>query len=317
MHVDAAIAQQSASDKASSLLLGTRKSQLALWQTHHVIELLAAAWPTHSFEAKHFTTQGDRIIDIPLPQIGGKGLFTLELENALRTSEIDMAVHSLKDLPTESPTGLAIGAIPAREDPADALVCRKNYTLKTLPQGATVGTSSRRRAAQLLYSRPDLQIIDIRGNVDTRVRKALDADGPYDGIVLAYAGLKRLEKEAVISQILPLEIMLPAPGQGALGVQCRNDAASMALLQPLQDDDTVAAVTAERAFLAGLGGGCSLPIAAFGQVHNGLLILHGRVSAPDGSHQIDVFDKGKPTEAQELGQQLATQALGQGAARYV
>ncbi|MCB9149460.1 MAG: hydroxymethylbilane synthase [Caldilineaceae bacterium] len=298
-------------------LLGTRKSQLALWQTRHVIQLLSAAWPTRQFAEQHFVTQGDRIVDTPLPQIGGKGLFTLELENALRKHEIDMAVHSLKDLPTESPAGLAIGAIPTREDALDALVCRGNHTLRTLPQGAKVGTSSRRRAAQLLYTRPDLQIIDIRGNVDTRLRKALAADGPYDGIVLAYAGLKRLERADVISELLPLEIMLPAPGQGALGVQCRDDADSLALLQPLQDAETAAAVTAERAFLAGLGGGCALPVAAFGQLSNGILILHGRVTAPDGAHQIDVFDRCAPAEGAALGQKLATQALAQGAARYL
>ncbi|MEZ4656503.1 MAG: hydroxymethylbilane synthase [Caldilineaceae bacterium] len=298
-------------------LLGTRKSQLALWQTRHIIQLLTAAWPTRHFAEQHFVTQGDRVIDKPLPQIGGKGLFTLELENALRNGEIDMAVHSLKDLPTEAPAGLTIGAIPVRADPSDALVSRQGYTLNTLPQGAKVGTSSRRRAAQLRHARPDLQIIDIRGNVDTRLRKAFDADGPYDAIVLAFAGLKRLEREDVVSQMLPLEIMLPAPGQGALGVQCRDDADFTALLQPLQHSETTVAVTAERAFLAGLGGGCSLPIAAFAQIHNGHLILHGRVTAPDGSHQIDVFDKSEPAEAQSLGQQLAAQALAQGAARYI
>ncbi|MCB0138585.1 MAG: hydroxymethylbilane synthase [Caldilineaceae bacterium] len=298
-------------------LLGTRKSQLALWQTRHVIQLLSAAWPTRQFAEQHFVTQGDRVIDTPLPQIGGKGLFTLELENALHNQEIDMAVHSLKDLPTESPAGLAIGAIPTREDALDALVCRAGHTLRTLPQGATVGTSSRRRAAQLLYTRPDLQIIDIRGNVDTRLRKALDADGPYDGIVLAYAGLKRLERADVISELLPLEVMMPAPGQGALGVQCRDDADSMTLLQPLRDAETTAAVTAERAFLAGLGSGCSLPVAAFGQVSNGVLILHGRVTAPDGAHQIDVFDRSAPAEGAALGKKLAMQALAQGAARYL
>ncbi|MEZ4706906.1 MAG: hydroxymethylbilane synthase [Caldilineaceae bacterium] len=298
-------------------LLGTRKSQLALWQTRHVIQLLTVAWPNRHFAEQHFVTQGDRIIDKPLPQIGGKGLFTLELENALRNGEIDMAVHSLKDLPTEAPAGLTIGAIPVRENPLDALVCRGGHTLDTLPNGATVGTSSRRRAAQLLHTRPDLRIIDIRGNVDTRLRKALDPAGPYDGIVLAYAGLTRLGRDDVISQVLPAEVMLPAPGQGALGVQCRADADSMALLYPLQDAETTAAVTAERAFLAGLGGGCALPVAAYAQMRSGVLHLRGRVTAPDGSHQIDVSAPGAPSAASNLGQELAAQALAQGAARYI
>lgn len=299
------------------ILLGTRKSMLALWQTQHVRSLLAAAWPEHTFTAQKFITQGDRILNTPLPKIGGKGLFTLELEEALRAGDIDIAVHSLKDLPTENPPELTVGGIPARAHPGDVLVCRGDHTLETLPEGATVGTSSRRRAAQLLYHRPDLHILDIRGNVDTRLAKTIDPDGPYHATVLAHAGLERLDLLDAAYQILPFDIMLPAPGQGALGVQCRADNASLTLLAPIHDADAAAAVTAERAFLAGLGGGCSTPVAAYGELLDGTLHVRGRVCAPDGSTQIDVALTGAPEDATQLGQQLAQAALLQGAAELL
>lgn len=301
-------------DETRPIVLGTRRSMLARWQTEHVRSLLAAAWPERTFAVQEFTTQGDRILNTPLPQIGGKGLFTLELEEALRSGDIDIAVHSLKDLPTENPPELTVGGIPARAHPGDALVCRGHHTLDTLPRGAAIGTSSRRRAAQLLHHRPDLRILDIRGNVDTRLQKTLDPDGPYHATVLAHAGLERLERLDVISEPLPFEIMLPAPGQGALGVQCRADAESLALLAPIHHADAAAAVTAERAFLAGLGGGCSTPVAALGEMVDGVLHMRGRVSAPDGSTQIDVAFHGAPAEAAQLGLQLAQAALLQGAA---
>jgi hydroxymethylbilane synthase len=304
-------------DLVDPIRLGTRRSMLALWQTRHVQQLLAAAWPRRTFAVEEFTTQGDRVLDTPLPQIGGKGLFTLELEIALRNGKIDMAVHSLKDLPTEAPPGLIVGAIPTRAHPADVLVCRGDHTLETLPRGATIGTSSRRRAAQLLAHRPDLQIADIRGNVETRIRKTKDPDGPYDATVLAHAGLQRLEKLDVASQVLPFDIMLPAPGQGALGIQCRDDEASRTLLVTINHADTHAAVSAERAFLAGLGGGCATPVAAHGEIHDGVLYIRGRVSAPDGSQQIDVAAQGAPEDAMQLGMQLARAALEQGAARIL
>jgi hydroxymethylbilane synthase len=259
-------------------------------------------------------TRGDQILDTPLPLIGGKGLFTMELEAALREKRIDAAVHSLKDLPTESPDGLAIGAIPQRANPADVLVSRQGHTVATLPPGATVGTSSRRRAAQLLRQRPDLQIADIRGNVPTRIRKAQDPHGPYDAIILAYAGLDRLDRLDAISEVIPFEQMLPAPGQGALGIQCRQEPISLATMAPLNHSPSRAAVTAERAFLSGLGGGCALPIAAYALVEDTQLSLFGRVSALDGSQQIDVFGKGNPADATQLGDALAQEALAQGAA---
>ncbi len=302
-----------------TIRLGTRGSALARWQTDYVRGLVQVAWPDVVFTTDVVTTRGDKVLDVPLPVIGGKGLFTAELEAALRGGHIDLAVHSLKDLPTESPEGLTIGAIPHRVNPRDVLISRDGYTLGTLPAGAKIGSSSRRRAAQLLHRRPDLQIIDIRGNVDTRVRKALD--GQYDAIVLAHAGLERLGHLSAITQVFDLEDMLPAPGQGALGVQCRADAASCALLEPINDPQTQAAVSAERAFLAGLGGGCAVPIAAYAEFDpQGQLRLRGRVSAVDGSMQIDVSDcaqvgeSSMVTAAQHLGAALARVALERGAA---
>jgi hydroxymethylbilane synthase len=294
--------------------LGTRGSDLALWQTHYIRDRLTVAWPDRQFEVTIISTRGDQILDTPLPLIGGKGLFTAELEAALRAGRIDLAVHSLKDLPTESPESLAIGAIPVRANVADALVSRSGAGLDTLPHSAVIGTSSTRRAAQILARRPDLQMHDIRGNVPTRVRKALDPAGPYDAAVLAAAGLTRLEMQDAITEQIPLDVMLPAPGQGALAVQCRDDAASLALLEPVNHRDTRLAVTAERGFLAGLGGGCSVPVAAYAHLENGRLHLRGRVSAPDGRQQIDVQAvTSDPENAWQMGHDLAQTALAQGA----
>jgi hydroxymethylbilane synthase len=296
--------------------LGTRGSALARWQTDHVSQLLQASWLDLNAEIRIITTQGDRVVDTPLPLLGGKGVFTLELETALRDGSIDLAVHSLKDLPTETPEGLILGAIPERGSAQDVLVSRNNFTLATLPQGATVGTSSSRRAAQLLRRRPDLKLADIRGNVDTRIRKAFDADGIYDAILLASAGLERLGQAEVISETLSLDDMLPAPGQGALAAQCRDEMEARGLLSPINHPETEIAVTAERAFLSGLGGGCALPIAAFAWVEGSTLNVRGRVTAPDGSQQVDVRLAGAVTveAAQQLGDELARLALAQGAA---
>jgi hydroxymethylbilane synthase len=297
----------------AAVRIGTRGSALALWQAQHVRELLLRVWPGLTVGIEILKTQGDATLDTPLPQIGGKGVFTAELEAALRSGAIDLAVHSLKDLPTDESKGLTIGAIPERANPHDALVSRGGHTIETLPARASVGTSSRRRAAQLLVARPDLRMLDIRGNVDTRLRKVMAADGPYDAIVLALAGLDRLGRRDEISQQLPLETMLPAPGQGALAVQCRDDAASHKLLAPLAHRATTLAVTAERAFLAALGGGCAVPVAAYAEVRQRRLTLRGRVTAPDGSRQVDVSLEGGASAkgALALGQQLATMALAQ------
>jgi hydroxymethylbilane synthase len=304
------------SDIPSILKLGTRGSALARWQTDHVSQLLRDAWRELTIEVQVLTTQGDRILETPLPMIGGKGVFTAELEAALRERDIDLAIHSLKDLPTENSPGLILGAIPARATPQDVLISRRSYRLNTLPQGARVGTSSLRRAAQLLHRRSDLQIADIRGNVDTRIRKALDPQGNYDAVILAAAGVERLGQADMISDYFSLDDMLPAPGQGALAVQCRDENQARALLAAINHIQSEIAVTAERAFLAGLGGGCSLPIAAYGVVEDQQLHLRGRVTAPDGSKQVDVHLDGTAgiVAARQLGQDLARIALSQGVA---
>jgi hydroxymethylbilane synthase len=302
-----------------AVTIGTRGSALARWQTEHISQLLRAAWPELNVNIEVFTTQGDRMQNTPLPAMGGKGVFTEELETALMDGSIDFAVHSLKDLPTENPPGLIVGATPERGSVGDVLVSRGSYTLATLPPGATVGTCSRRRAAQLLHRRPDVRTADLRGNVDTRIRKAHDPAGIYDAIILAEAGIERLEQTAVISDYLSLDDMLPAPGQGALAVQCRNEADSRALLAPINHPETEISVTAERAFLAGLGGGCALPIAAYGAVREGRVYVRGRVSAPDGSEQIDVALDGAADldSARQLGNELARMALEKGALRLL
>jgi hydroxymethylbilane synthase len=296
------------------LRIGTRRSQLALWQTHHVRDRLQTAHPGLHIELVHMTTTGDRVIDKPLPEIGGKGLFTQELEDALRTGEIDLAVHSLKDLPTEMPPEFVLGAILQRANPSDALVSRNGYTLDTLPQGATVGTSSLRRRAQLLAYRSDLNTESLRGNVDTRIRKAFDTDGPYDAIVLAVAGLERLGRHDVISAILEPQVMLPAPGQGAVAVQCRiDDENTRSLLVALDDRATRVTVTAERAFLQQLDAGCRLPVSAFAALDGEMVHLIGRVSGLDGRRAITVQGETRATDASDLGVRLADGALAQGA----
>ncbi|MDP3186101.1 MAG: hydroxymethylbilane synthase [Anaerolineales bacterium] len=296
-----------------TLLFATRPSALARWQTQWVIRTLQAAHPGLVCEQHVITTQGDKILDKPLPEIGGKGLFTQELEAELLLGRVHAAVHSLKDLPVENPPGLMIGAIPVRAEVRDALVSARGYTLSTLPAGAKVGTSSLRRAAQLLAARPDLTTDSLRGNVDTRIRKALE--GQYDAIILAGAGLTRLGLEKHVTDWLPLDVMLPAPGQGALAVQCRaNDQTTLSLLAALNDDSTQKAVTAERAFLQGLGGGCAVPVAAFGEVTSDqlpVIRLTGLVISPDGKQIVKVTREG--TDALKLGAELAQQAIAQGA----
>jgi hydroxymethylbilane synthase len=300
-----------------ALRLGTRGSALARWQTDYIAALLKAAWPELVVEAEVLHTQGDRLLDKPLPLIGGKGLFTAELEAALRRGVIDLAVHSLKDLPTELPPDIVIGAIPPRADVHDVVVSRSGQPLAELPPGAVVGTSSRRRAAQLLRAYPHLRTADIRGNVDTRIRRALDPDGPYDAIVLAAAGIERLARGDAVTEKLPLDLMLPAPGQGALAVQCRDEAWLLHLLQPLDDAVTRAAVTAERAFLSALGGGCAVPVAAHAAIIQERLYLRGRVVALDGHDVVDVTGDAALQDAAALGVTLAAQALTQGAARLL
>jgi len=292
-------------------IFATRPSALARWQTNYVADLLRQAHPDLEIQVEVIVTQGDRVLDKPLPAIGGKGLFTAELEAALREGRVDAAVHSLKDLPVEDAPGLIIGLTPPRADIRDVLVCPAGHTLESLPAGAVVGTSSPRRQAQLLAYRPDLVIKPIRGNVDTRIRKA--REGQYDAVVLAAAGVIRLGLEDVITQYLPLDVMLPAPGQGVLGVQCRaDDERTLSLLAAVEDPAARAAAQAERAFLAGLGGGCSIPVAAYAEPVAGGLRLRGLVASPDGSRILRVEATG--AEPRALGQSLAEEALARGAA---
>ncbi len=295
-----------------TFVIGTRGSALALWQSEWVAGELRRLYPEMQFSLKTITTKGDRLAGKPLPEIGGKGLFTAELEEQLREGEIDLAVHSLKDLPIELPADLTVCAIPPRADPADALVSRHRAGLASLPAGAVVGTGSRRRAAQLLAFRPDLQIAPLRGNVDTRLRKVRSEN--LDAIVLACAGLTRLGRITEIAEVRPLSVMLPAPGQGALAVQVRADDTTMCtLLQPLHHAETAACVTTERAFLAGLGGGCQVPVAAYAEVHNGTLYLRGLVASDDGRKVIRVENQGAVAMAEEVGLRLAARALDEGA----
>lgn len=295
------------------LVFATRPSALARWQTQWVIHALKNIHHGLECEEKIITTQGDKILDKPLPEIGGKGLFTQELESELLSGAVHCAVHSLKDLPVENPPGLTVGCIPARAEVRDALISKDKYTLATLPKGASVGTSSLRRAAQILSFRPDVRIESLRGNVDTRLRKALD--GQYDAILLAGAGLTRLGLEDHVTEWLSLDVMLPAPGQGALAVQCRaDDQMTLNLLATLEDDSTRKAVTAERAFLSGLGGGCSVPVAAYAQIigeQRSEISLTGLVISEDGKKVVKVMEQG--TEAFQLGNDLARQAIAQGA----
>jgi hydroxymethylbilane synthase len=294
------------------LIFATRPSALARWQTQWVMDALQKAHPGLVCEEKVIITQGDKILDKPLPEIGGKGLFTQELESELLSGAVHCAVHSLKDLPVENPEGLTVGCVPVRAEVRDALISKNGYTLETLPPASVVGTSSLRRAAQLLSARPDLTTASLRGNVDTRLRKALE--GQFDAIILAGAGLARLGLDSHVTQWLPLDVMLPAPGQGALAVQCRaDDEETLALLSALEDAPTRAAVTAERQFLLGLGGGCAVPVAAYADVRHETLdiSLTGLVASTDGKQVIKVSRSGNTPIG--LGKQLSQDALIQGA----
>lgn len=302
-----------------TLIIGSRRSLLAQTQSKLVRQMLLDAWDHLDVKIELIDTRGDLNRRDPLPEIGGKGLFTAELEEALRRQRIDLAVHSLKDLPIEDSPGLAVVAIPERAATGDMLVSRQATRLEDLPRGAVVGTSSLRRAAQILALRPDLRIKDIRGNVDTRLRKLDDPAFGYDAILLAQAGLNRLGYTSLEhAHPIPPEQVLPAPGQGALGVQGRAaDPATNPYLAALEHAPTRAAATAERAFLAGLGGGCSVPVGALGRITGGQLELQAMVASPDGRQIIRVNGSGPVESAQALGRQLARDALARGAANLL
>ena len=292
--------------------IATRKSPLALWQAEHIKARLQALHPTINVELVTFVTQGDKILDTPLAKIGGKGLFVKELENALLDGRADLAVHSMKDVPMDLPEGLCLPVICEREDPADAFVSNHYQSIDELPQGARLGTSSLRRKSQMQAYRPDLTIIDLRGNVGTRLGK-LDA-GEYDAIILAASGLKRLGLASRIRQTIDTQLSLPAVGQGALGLECRtNDEAILKLIAPLADAATDVCIRAERAFNKTLHGGCQVPIAGFAVLDGADLFLQGRVGKPDGSVLLKADLRGAPENAEALGQQLAQALLDQGA----
>jgi hydroxymethylbilane synthase len=296
------------------LVFATRPSALARRQNARVIQLLQAAHPGLECREEVIATTGDRGLDRPLPEVGGKGLFAAELEESLLSGRAQAAVHSLKDLPVEETPGIVTAAIPERESARDVLISAKAWTLTELPEGACVGTSSLRRAAQLLARRPDLTILPLRGSIDTRVRKALG--GEYDAIVLAEADLTHLGMRAHIREVFSLEVMLPAPGQGALAVQCRaEDTETLAVLAAIHDPTTMAEVQAERAFLAGLGGDCSLPVGAFAAKEDGAIILTGAVISADGKQSIRL--SAADTEPARLGGRLADLVLERGAAELL
>ncbi len=294
------------------LRIATRKSLLALWQAEFVKAELEKRNPDLTVELVTFTTQGDKILDTPLAKIGGKGLFVKELEVAMLDGRADIAVHSMKDVPMEFPEGLGLAVICEREDPRDAFVSNQYKSFADLPQGAHVGTSSLRRQCQILAARPDLKISSLRGNVQTRLGK-LDA-GEFDAIILASAGLKRLELEDRIAEAMDDTISLPAGGQGAVGIECRtDDERVMALLAPLNHTETAARVSAERALNKRLQGGCQVPIACYATLDGDSLYLRGLVGSDDGQTMIRTEITGPAANAEQLGIQAAEDLLAQGA----
>ncbi|MFP4120884.1 hydroxymethylbilane synthase [Coleofasciculus sp.] len=300
---------------ARTIRIGSRKSQLALVQTYWVQEQLQKHYPDRDFEVQTMSTHGDKILDVALSKIGDKGLFTKELEVGMLNQEIDLAVHSLKDLPTALPEGLVLGCVTERENPADALVLHAKHQgkqLDTLPEGAVIGTSSLRRLAQLRYHFPHFTFKDIRGNLNTRLGK-LDA-GEFDALILAAAGLKRLGMSDRIHQVIPSEISLHAVGQGALGIECRGDDSEILdVLKAIEHSPTAQRCYAERAFLRELEGGCQVPIGVNTEIKGNSLILTGMVARLDGTSLIKDTVTGEVTEAEALGVELAQLLRQQGA----
>jgi hydroxymethylbilane synthase len=286
------------------LRLGTRRSDLALWQANHVRQKLLALYPQLEVELVKIDTRGDKVLNQPIPELGGKGLFTDEIDQQLRRNEIDLAVHSLKDLPVELPKGLALAAVCDRRWVHDVLIAPHNLTLATLPAGSRVGTCSLRRTAQVKAFRRDLEILPLRGNVPTRLRKL--ENGDYDAIVLAEAGVRRLGFEARIGEIISTEIMLPAPAQGALGIEIRADDVELQNMLTLLNDEIAAAETAcERSLLQALGAGCQVPVAALARVNDGKLRCNALVASVDGEKVVRDFITGAAADAVALGKKLA------------
>ncbi|KAF6577529.1 Porphobilinogen deaminase [compost metagenome] len=297
-----------------TIVVGSRQSALALTQTGHVIEDLNALCAKHGmdlqFVVKKILTKGDRILDVTLSKVGGKGLFVKEIEQAMLAGEIDMAVHSMKDMPSELPEGLVNGAVPRREDPRDCLITLGAKSLEDLPQGAKVGTSSLRRASQIKSMRPDLQLEPVRGNIDSRLKK-LETEG-FDAIILAAAGLHRMGWKERITSYIPEEDCLPAVGQGALGIECRaSDEELLALLHLYNDRDTSATVAAERTFLGVLNGGCQVPIGAHAVWAGQEISLTGMVGSPDG--EVILKETLQGNDPQKLGEAVAASLIAKGA----
>jgi len=293
------------------LRIGTRGSRLALAQSEWIRERVEERAPDIRVELVRIKTKGDKILDSPLSEIGGKGLFVKEIEDALLRKDVDVAVHSVKDVPTELPDGLKLAVFPKREDPRDAFISVNYETLKDLPEGSSVGTSSLRRSSQLLHMRPDLHIEPLRGNVDTRLRKL--ESGDFQAIILATAGLKRLGLSSRINQIIPYDELLPAIGQGALGLEIRKDDKIRELLRFMNHKPTEMAVRAERAFLRELEGGCQVPVAAYGRLSGESLILKGMVAELDGSRIIKNEVRGQKDNPEDMGFSLARRLLSSGA----
>ena len=295
-----------------SIIIGTRSSKLARWQADHIEKCLRVKYPGLNVEQKLITTKGDKILDAPLAKIGGKGLFTKELESAMLSGEIDIAVHSLKDVPTELADGLIIAAVTSRSDPGDALVSPRYKTFANLPPHAKVGTSSLRRGAQLLNARPDLHIVSLRGNVGTRLEKL--ATENFDAVILAVAGLKRLGLEGRITEILPPSLCLPAVGQGALAIEARaDDEPTRSLINFLNDEQTAACAKAERAFLAKVEGGCQVPVGVYATPDGGQqLSIEAVIASLDGSRLYRRKISGEMDIAETLGARLAEDLLNAG-----
>lgn len=294
------------------LIIGTRGSKLALWQAKWVQQALLDNHPHLNVEIESIKTKGDKILNVPLAKVGGKGLFVKEIEEALLDGRIDLAVHSMKDMPVQIPTGLCIGAVPVRETAEDVFISRTGIRFQDMAMGAKIGTSSLRRAAQLLVARPDLDIRSIRGNLDTRLKKLDNKE--FDAIVLAAAGVKRLGLIHRITEYLDMATMLPAVGQGALCIEIRkDDSAVKKIISTLDDPDTHTAIKAERAFLNRLEGSCQTPIAAYAKLENGDVRLIGMVADLDGRKRFRESISGPPDTAEHIGIRLANQLLNQGA----
>jgi hydroxymethylbilane synthase len=298
------------------LKIGTRGSKLALWQANWVKSEIERLYPQITPELVIIKTRGDKILDVPLAKVGGKGLFVKEIEEALLTDQIDLAIHSMKDMPADIPAGLCIGAVPLRENPQDVLISNQNLCLEALPKGARVGTSSLRRSSQLKKIRPDLCILTLRGNIDTRLKKV--ADGEFDAIILAAAGVKRLGFENRITEYLSSDILLPSVGQGALCIEIRTgDTRIETIVSAMNHGDTFTVVAGERAFLHRLEGGCQIPIAAHGTIMDGQFTLTGLVADVDGSVIIKESITGSPDDSVRLGVSLAETLIERGAGKLL